>query len=530
MAPQKLTEYEKKRLENIRRNDEMMAALKIHAAASQLSAAAAKRQRIGSSKSYKASPEKKKPKNDSPIVIRQSLRIRGMPPDSIGLDHDFSGMPSVNAATTSAVQKPSPRVMGPLSMTDAYSGTGSFRALIDTVVSLETKPQVGLSVKKGLGVSIESKTHVGVSVKKEVDGYEAVKVERSDGIFNGPVKSVVEYEYLDSGVKIEKKEVEGCVDLWSMNLKQENVARVLPGRIMVVKFLPCNDVRMIVAGNKFGNVAFWNVDSEGEDGDGIYLFRQHTGPISGILFQQSCLSKIFTSCYDGYLRLMNAEKEVFDLVYSSDDTIFSLSQQPNDTNGLYFGEGRGGLSVWDERTGRLSFQWDLHEDRINSIDFNSQNPNIMATSSTDGTACLWDIRSVSPAKPKSLKIVSHNRAVHSAYFSPSGSYLATTSPDNTVGVLSTADFEDTCRIDHYNQTGRWISSFRAIWGWDDSYIFIGNMKRGVDIISRPQRRAILTLQSPHMSAIPCRFDAHPYNVGMLAGATSGGQVYIWTSS
>jgi hypothetical protein len=31
-----------------------------------------------------------------------------------------------------------------------------------------------------------------------------------------------------------------------------------------------------------------------------------------------------------------------------------------------------------------------------------------------------------------------------------------------------------------------------------------------------------------MSAIPCRFDAHPYNVGMLAGATSGGQVYMWT--
>jgi hypothetical protein len=69
---------------------------------------------------------------------------------------------------------------------------------------------------------------------------------------------------------------------------------------------------------------------------------------------------------------------------------------------------------------------------------------------------------------------------------------------------------------------------RAIWGWDDSYLFIGNMKRGVDVISPAQRRTIFTLQSPDMSAIPCRFDAHPYNVGMLAGATSGGQVYMWT--
>lgn len=75
-----------------------------------------------------------------------------------------------------------------------------------------------------------------------------------------------------------------------------------------------------------------------------------------------------------------------------------------------------------------------------------------------------------------------------------------------------------------------ISRTRGIWGWDDSSIFIGNMKRGVDVISPSQRRTILTLQSPDMSAIPCRFDAHPCKVGMLAGATSGGQVYVWTSS
>lgn len=54
------------------------------------------------------------------------------------------------------------------------------------------------------------------------------------------------------------------------------------------------------------------------------------------------------------------------------------------------------------------------------------------------------------------------------------------------------------------------------------------MKRGVDILSPASRKPLYTLQSPHISAIPCRFDAHPYNVGMVAGATSGGQVYVWT--
>lgn len=136
--------------------------------------------------------------------------------------------------------------------------------------------------------------------------------------------------------------------------------------------------------------------------------------------------QIYSSCYDGLIRLMDAEKEVFDLVHCCDDTIFSLSQQPNNSETLYFAEGRGGLNVWDIRTGKSSKNWMLHEDRINTINFNSQNPNIMVTSSTDGTACIWDLRSMSTHKLKTLKTVNHSRAVHSAYFSPSGSSLATT--------------------------------------------------------------------------------------------------------
>lgn len=69
---------------------------------------------------------------------------------------------------------------------------------------------------------------------------------------------------------------------------------------------------------------------------------------------------------------------------------------------------------------------------------------------------------------------------------------------------------------------------RGKWGWDDSYVFIGNMKRGVDIISVAGKKIVSTLRSELISAIPCRFDAHPCKVGMLAGATSGGQVYIWS--
>ncbi|KAK6236890.1 hypothetical protein SCA6_012227 [Theobroma cacao] len=537
MASQNLTEYERKRLENIKRNDEMMAALKIHSKAATLSATA-KRQRA---KTYKVSPVKK-PKAGIPIVIRRSLRTRGMPPDSKGLADDFCDNFDKNPKSVSPSKPHSPRVLGPISMSDAFSGDemASNKMLIETILSISKKTQVGISVveefddvkdvKEEILSDIDEKGKSG-SCKIEVSEcpvkVEEVKEEfeggKSESVSCGLVKGMVKNEYFDGSVNIEKS------DPWleSLDLKPENVARLLPGRIIVVKFFPCSSMRMIAAGNKFGNVAFWNVDCEDEKEDGIYLYRPHTGPISGILIPQYSMSKIFTSCYDGFLRMMDAEKEVFDLVHYGDD-IFSISQQPDNFTSLYFGEGRGGLNIWDIRTGKSSKNWMLHEDRINTIDFNSQNPNIMATSSTDGTACIWDLRSMSAHKPKTLKTVSHSRAVHSAYFSPSGSSLATTSLDNKVGIISGLNFEDISMIYHDNHTGRWLSSFRAIWGWDDSYIFIGNMKRGVDVIFPAQRRVVMTLQSPHMSAIPCRFHSHPSEVGMLAGATSGGQVYIWT--
>jgi hypothetical protein len=57
-------------------------------------------------------------------------------------------------------------------------------------------------------------------------------------------------------------------------------------------FFLCKDSRMVVVGNKFGNIGFWNVDCVTEEKDGIYLYHPHPGPISGISIQQHCLPKV----------------------------------------------------------------------------------------------------------------------------------------------------------------------------------------------------------------------------------------------
>ncbi|XP_068648816.1 uncharacterized protein [Aristolochia californica] len=473
MATPALTHYERKRLENIRRNGEMMAALKLHHKANELSSAA-KRSRI-EIKSFKTDLEKKKPKVEVPIVIRRSLRSRGLPPDastSSGLEDDLLPSPRRFHSQSSPLRSPIDR-SGPLTLQEAHSGGSTDRLLMDTI----------------LGMS----ENAPLCWRKQTE----------EGSF--------------SGFKLE-----------SLTLKEQNVARLVRGRILNVRFLPSGARTVIMVGDKFGNVGFWDVDCKEGEGEGIYMYSPHSAPVSGISVQPFSLSKIFTSCYDGFIRLMDVGEERFSVIYSGDEAIFSLSQQPEETGCLYFSEGKGRFNIWDLRTRKASTSFSLHRERINSIDFNPANTNLIATSSTDGTVCIWDLRSMKKSAPKSVSTVTHKKAVHSAYFSPTGSYLATTSMDNTIGLVSGVDFADTSMISHYNQTNRWISSFRAIWGWDDSYLFLGNMKRAVDVVSTLDRTTT-SLVSSHMTAIPCRFAVHPFMIGALAGATAGGQVYMWMS-
>lgn len=137
---------------------------------------------------------------------------------------------------------------------------------------------------------------------------------------------------------------------------------------------------------------------------------------------------MYTSSHDGLLKLMNIEREEFELVYSSTSSsgLYSLLQPPDEPNSLYVGQGRGLLKVFDERARKVVNSWSLHEDRINTIDVNPANPNIIATASTDGLACLWDLRKMGVENGNGKAFCTHDfrRPVRSVYFSPSGTNIA----------------------------------------------------------------------------------------------------------
>ncbi|KAL9235948.1 hypothetical protein vseg_010667 [Gypsophila vaccaria] len=561
-SDEQMTAYERRRLENIKRNTQMMASLNVHARLFDL-ASSSKRLRE-EEKSYKKNSEKKK-KPEEPVVIRRSLRTKGLAPDSKGLPMDFNeslAKPSKKNVISSYRSDSHLTVAGPRSMKDTYAmEEGSYRAIVEKFTNITNfeSDSVGKSSTRstangilgpsskvervkleepidvnGVGKSRTRSTANGVP--QSSSKVERVKLEEPIDV-NGVRKSRTRSTANDvprSSSKVERVKLEEPIDVNSLNLESENIARVVPGKIYCVRFIPTTDMTMIVAGNKYGHLGFWDIKPKNEDEDTVHLYQPHAAPISGIFVHPFSLSKVYTSSYDGFVRFMDVEREEFNLAYSSssESGLHSLSLQLNDANSVYFGGGFGDLNVVDGRVGELINSWSLHDKRINTIDFNPANLNIMATSSTDGLACLWDLRKmdVKHSGCISLQSLDHGRTVHSAYFSPSGSSVATTSLDDNIGVICGANFKDNFMIAHSNWTNRWISTFRAIWGWDDTHLFVGNMKRRVDVVSVNQRKTINKLESPLMSAIPCRYDAHPCTVGMLAGATSGGQIYVWTAA
>ncbi|KAL2942258.1 WD repeat-containing protein 76 [Bienertia sinuspersici] len=587
MATEQMTDYERKRLENIKRNSEMMASLKIHSHLSDLSSA---KKHPREEKSYKQTSAKKS-KVEHPIVIRRSLRIQELPPDSIGLPKSYNESPvktpKSKTMRMSSLPESHPLPLEDLSLELTYEGEeGSHLALVEKLDRITRKTKSAdendhsTSPKKFETIKVEelidpcslklehdNAAHVvSRSSRRKTDSDDRnnhsnsptkserlkledptvprlLKMENDDIAHIVPgrsprrTKSDDESGHSNFPTEFERVKLEKPIDPRSLKLDHTYIARVVPSRIFSIRFFPTTEMTMVVVGNKLGHLGFWDVRPQnGQEEDVVHLYRPHSAPISGISVHPFTLSKVYSSCYDGLLRMMNIEREKFELIHSGSSGSFSLAQRQNDANSLYFGDGSGGLNMLDARSGNILSCWPLHGGRVNTIDFCPKNSNIMATSSTDGAACIWDLRNMNVKvedkhpESKALFTLKHARAVHSAYFSPSGSCLATTSLDDTIGVLSGVNYEDAFMIPHDNWTNRWVSSFRAVWGWDDTHLYIGNMKRRIDVLSVTQKKVVYKIESSNMSAIPCRYDAHPCNVGMLAGATSGGQVYIWTAS
>uniref|UniRef100_A0ACD5X5D4 Uncharacterized protein n=1 Tax=Avena sativa TaxID=4498 RepID=A0ACD5X5D4_AVESA len=312
MADADLTEYERLRAENIRRNEVILASVRRNA--DELSAAI-KASDPRSVLRRKADELPAAIKTSDPrSVLRRSLRLSQPPPDA----HPAPPAPNPTPSRRRAPRKPKRRRRAPRRTTP---GTAKPRSTTFSS-SLASTILEAVSLSPG-------------AAKLRADDFDAGK---------------------------------------ELVLTPANVRTLLPSRILGLLVLPLVDRTMVAAGDNLGNIGFWHADPElgAVEADRVFEYLPHIGPVAAIVAHPAMPHKIYSCSYKGEICLMDLEKENFNIIYSCQSPVISLCQAPDSASCIYVGDGTGELKLFDERMGKVSATWESHDNRINSIDFHPE--------------------------------------------------------------------------------------------------------------------------------------------------------------
>ena len=221
---------------------------------------------------------------------------------------------------------------------------------------------------------------------------------------------------------------ETCPSEWEIALPH-CITKVFKSRIYSLAIHPSTQKTIVAVGGKMGELAIWDATpvtdvlfdpdralpsiatlvEEHEAGalqthkfdarlssyadfePHVFTFQPHknvdSGSISSLHYFSHREDALVSTSYDGSIRAMNLTKGVFDDLYNGEDWIYSLS--PQDDNVWWFSHGAGQVSCMDTRQPTRPHKYDLHEVKIGSISV-SQTNHLLCTASNDRTIAIWD--------------------------------------------------------------------------------------------------------------------------------------------
>mmetsp|Transcript_30453 Transcript_30453/g.62778 ORF Transcript_30453/g.62778 Transcript_30453/m.62778 type:complete len:604 (+) Transcript_30453:193-2004(+) len=348
------------------------------------------------------------------------------------------------------------------------------------------------------------------------------------------------------------------------------VAKVTPERIYSVACHPSPHQIIACAGDKSGHIGIWNFDQYGSDSaaesnddmtksssDDVHLFKPHGGAVSSLKWNSSG-TNLLSCSYDGSVRAFDANKQVFQEIFATydDNDIYKEKIGYNTDRGYsswvqsmeldhrYGSDGKcfflstseGSVIHVDLRSkAKITFNSFLSEKKINTI---SLHPNgyAMATAGLSTVIQLWDLRNMGTKSNKGHKPFAWQNAgksINSAYFSPSGSRMVTTTMSNNLDILKDAHTSSGLikvpehRIRHDNMTGRWLSTFMACWHnlpiCGEEVFLVGSMQkpRTIEIFSGRSGKVLHEIRGEALTAVASRCCFHPSRLVVVGGNSSG---------
>ncbi|NWR12675.1 WDR76 protein, partial [Paradoxornis webbianus] len=268
--------------------------------------------------------------------------------------------------------------------------------------------------------------------------------------------------------------------LSSMVLSEENIRKVVKARVCSMAIHPSESTILVAAGDKWGHIGLWNVSCGTEEG--AHVFIPHSFQVHCMHFSP-CNPAHLLSLSNDTLRCGDVTKAVFDEICRSEDTFSCFDFLEENACTAIVSHWGGDVAVVDRRTPGLSSELsvDIGFSRTRTVHVHPVNKQyFLAAGSVD--VCVFDVRYLKAKGNKPLSsLTGHTKSVASAYFSPiTGSRVVTVCADDKLRVYDTTSLSSTVTvlssIRHNNNTGRWLTRFRAIWDPKQEHCFlVGSM-------------------------------------------------------
>ncbi|XP_009866199.1 PREDICTED: WD repeat-containing protein 76 [Apaloderma vittatum] len=319
----------------------------------------------------------------------------------------------------------------------------------------------------------------------------------------------------------------------SMFLSEANIKKVVKYRVCSMAIHPSESVILVAAGDKSGQVGLWNVSCESEEG--AQVFVPHSFPVSCMHFSP-CNPAHLLSLSNETLRCGDVTRAVFDEICRSEDSSFSSFDFLEDgASTAIVGHWEGDVSVVDRRTPGTSpeLSADVSFKRTRTVHVHPVHKQyFLAAGSVD--VCIYDVRYLKSKGNKAVSsLTGHTKSVASAYFSPvTGNRVVTVCADDKLRVYDTTSLTSVAllsTIRHNNNTGRWLTRFRAIWDpkREDCFV-VGSMARPRQIqVFRDTGTLLHSFWNADCLGSVCSINVLHPSKNILVGGNSSGRLHVF---
>lgn len=340
----------------------------------------------------------------------------------------------------------------------------------------------------------------------------------------------------------------------ALSLHPDDVVKLTPQRMTSVALHPSASKLLAAGGDKTGALTLWDVDhADKAEGGGIYQYKPHVSNVTKLDFRPTSL---LSTSYDGTLRLLDLQHDVFSLLFTSPESLSdmyftdSCYTQRGREDTLLIAKSDGHLALVDTRASSSVYQFDLqlYDSKIAAVDVHPIDEHVILTASSKSGIALHDLRRAKTTKSgaswkPTCHITPHSKSINGVQFAPSGDHFVSVSLDDTIKTwaYNQGDVHQAAAftIRHNNFTGRWLSTFKPAFDPKRPATFaMGSMlqPRRIEIYSIQSTAAAkaktftvnleANLSGEYLASVNSRLAFHP-TINAVLGSNSSGKVHLF---